>query len=260
MSSDVLARAEALLDAGRAYQAVEILSRGLATDPGDVAMLRVLARAQLEVDPEQALRTAQALVARDPHSSDGHYFAALAHDLLGNRKQAVASARAAMAIEPDDPHVLMVFAVARSRRPRGRRECMSAAKRAIELAPDDSAGYFAAGAVELHKGHWRRSAKWFKRALEKDPHDQSSRLNLAIAQEGAGDLAAALGGVDALLRFDPTDRDARETLDEVVYTTLVHLLWIMIVVLYLTAALRGIGDDPSPAEQWEQRIEQVGTR
>jgi len=133
----------------------------------------------------------------------------------------------------------MAFAVTRSRRPRGRGEAMQAAKRAIELAPEEGVGYFAAGAVELHAGHWRRSAKWFERALEIDPHDQTARINHAIAKQGAGDVAAALGGVDALLRFDPTDEDARETLDDVVYTTLVHLLWVVLVLLYVVDGVWG---------------------
>lgn len=240
MSRDIVARAEALLDARRPHQAVELLSRGLATAPDDVDMLRVLARAQVQVDPAEGLASARRLIARDPEGSDGHYFAALAHDELGHRKDAVESARAALRLAPDDPYVLSTFAIIRSRRPRGRRESMRAAKRAIELAPDDSVGYAAAGAVELHAGHWRRSARWFQRALAIDPHDEMAAINLVIAKQGAGDVAAALGGTEALLRFDPTDKDARDTLDEVVYTTLVHLLWIVTVLVYVAAALRGV--------------------
>ena len=239
MSTDIAARAEALLDAGRPHQAVELLSQGLATEPGDLPMLRVLARAQLLVDPAEALATAQLLIAREPESQDGYFFAAVAHDELGNRKAAVESARTAMAIAPDDPYVLMAFAITRSRRPWGRREGLRAAKRAIEVAPEDSAGYIAAGSVELHSGHWRRSAKWFERALEIDPHDQMAQINLAIAKQGAGNVAAALGGVDGLLRFDPNDKDARDVLDDVVYTTLVHLLWVVLVLLYVVQAVHG---------------------
>jgi tetratricopeptide (TPR) repeat protein len=237
VSYDVVARAEALLDAGRPQQAVELLSKELATEPDDADLLRVLARAQLLVDPAEALASAQLLIAREPESQDGYYLAAVAHDELGDRKAAVESARAAMAIAPDDPYVLMAFAITRSRRPWGRRESMRAAERAIEVAPEDSAGYIAAGSVELHSGHWRRSAKWFERALEIDPHDQMAQINLAIAKQGAGNVAAALGGVEGLLRFDPTDKDARETLDEVVYTTLVHLLWVVLVLLYVVGEL-----------------------
>lgn len=241
MSGELAARAQALLDAGRPHQAIEVASQGLASDPEDGRMLRVLAHAQLHVDPAGALRTAGVLTGLEPHDEDGHYLASLAHDELGHRKEAVESARRAMAIAPDDPHVLMAFAITRSRRPRGRREGMAAARRAIEIAPDDSAGYIAAGAVELHAGHWRRSAKWFQRALQIDPHDPMAQINLAIAKQGAGDVASALGGTEALLRFDPTDEEARETLDEVVYTTLVHLLWIVTVSVYVMAAVRGVG-------------------
>jgi tetratricopeptide (TPR) repeat protein len=237
VSYEIVARAEALVDAGRPHQAIELLSKELAIAPDDVAMLRILIRAQLLVDPAAALASAQLLVAREPESEDGHYFAALAYDELGNRKAAVQSARTAMALAPDDPHVLMAFAITRSRRPRGRGEGMRAAKRAIELAPEDSAGYVAAGAVELHAGHWRRSAKWFERALEIDQHDQMAQINLAIAKQGAGNVAAALGGVDGMLRFDPNDKDAREVLDDVVYTTLVHLLWVVLVLLYVVEEL-----------------------
>jgi tetratricopeptide (TPR) repeat protein len=237
VSYEIVARAEALVDAGRPQQAIELLSKELGTAPDDALMLRSLARAQLLVDPGAALGSAQRLIALAPEDEDGYYFAALAHDELGNRQAAVESARAAMALAPDDPHVLMAFAITRSRRPRGHRESMRAANRAIEVAPESSAGYVAAGAVELHAGHWRRSAKWFERALEIDPHDAMAQINLAIAKQGAGNVAAALGGVDGMLRFDPSDRDAREVLDDVVYTTLVHLLWVVLVLLYVVEEL-----------------------
>jgi tetratricopeptide (TPR) repeat protein len=237
VSYETVARAEALLDAGRPEQAIELLSKELATAPDDVPMLQTLARAQLEVDPKAAVLSAQQLISLDPEEHHGHLYAALAYDELGNRSQALEHARAAARIAPDDLSVVMTYAIVVSRKTFGRKEGMRAAKHAMALAPDDAAGYIAAGAVELHSGRWRRAARWFERALEIDPHDQMARINLAVAKQGAGNVAAALGGVDGLLRFDPNDKDARDVLDDVVYTTLVHLLWVVLVLLYVVEEL-----------------------
>ena len=238
MSYETVARAEALLDAGRPHQAIDLLSKELATAPDDVQMLRTLTRAQLDVDPEAALETAKLLITLDPEEHDGHLFAALAHDELGNRSSAVHHGREAARIAPNDPFAVATYAIVVSRTSFSRGEGMRAAKHAIALAPDDTVGYNAAGAVELHAGRWRRSAKWFERALEIDPHDPMAGINLAIAKQGAGDLAGAFGGTDALLRFDPNDEDARETLHDIVYTTLVHLLWVVLVLLYVVEAFQ----------------------
>jgi tetratricopeptide (TPR) repeat protein len=239
VSHDAAARAEALLAVGRANEAIEILSRELATEPDDVWLLEVLVRAQLQIDHEDALKTAETLVRLEPDYAYGYRFCAIAHDQVGRRDEAIQYARTASTLAPDDPYVLSTHAVIAGRRKKGHWEGMNAAKRAVEVAPGMAVGYFAGGMVELSEGHWRRSAKWFERALEIDPHDRAAQVNLAIAREAAGDVVAALGGVDGVLRFDPTDEHARETLDGMVYSTIVHLLWVVLALLFVVVAVRG---------------------
>ena len=134
-----------------------------------------------------------------------------------------------------------VHADALARRPWKRGDALAAARRAIELDPDSVVGYVAAGNVELGHGKWRKAERWYRQALQIDPHDRAARLNLVVAQESGGKIAPALVDARAMLRFDPRDPDARDRLDEVVYTTLVHLQWIVVALAIVALVVRGEG-------------------
>lgn len=127
-----------------------------------------------------------------------------------------------------------------SRRRGGRKEGLSAARTAIELGPDDPIGLIAAGDVELSSGRFRHAARRYEEALALDPNDRVAQLNLAQARKARGHLGSAFGEVDALLELDPQDEAARSILDEVVYTTLVHLTWVALVLLWIVGGVRGM--------------------
>ena len=103
---------------------------------------------------------------------------------------------------------------------------MEAAERALELDPHECSGLIARGNVELGLGNWKEAERWYRQTLEIEPHNRPAQLNLATVQEAAGKAAPALLTMDGVVRFDPADRDARQHLDAVVYTTLVHVQWI----------------------------------
>jgi predicted Zn-dependent protease len=240
VSSEIVARAQALLEVDRPEDAIEVIVPGLAADPDDARMLSVLVRAQLDVDPKEAVKTAGRLVALEPWSSLAHRYCAIAHERAGNRKQAIHHAREAVEKAPEDPYAHGTLAAAiGGRKNKTTIEALQAAGRAINLAPDSTVGYFAAGRIELQAGEYDRAASWFERVLEIDPHDDAAQINLAIAHEASGKIAPALRGMDGLVRFDPTDAHARSILDGIVYTTLVHLLWIVLVLMYVVSTIRG---------------------
>ncbi len=109
----------------------------------------------------------------------------------------------------------------------------------MEIDPTSVVGYVAAGNVELGHANWRKAEGWYRRALELEPHNRAAQLNLVVAQEAGGRIAPAFVDAGALLRFDPRDADARSRIDELVYTTLVHLQWIAAVLAIVALGIRG---------------------
>ena len=96
----------------------------------------------------------------------------------------------------------------------------------------------AAGNVELGHANWKRAEGWYRRALELEPYNRAAQLNLVVAQEAGGKIAPAFVDVGALLRFDPRDEEARSRIDELVYTTLVHLQWLAGVLAIVAIGIR----------------------
>jgi tetratricopeptide (TPR) repeat protein len=240
MSVDVTQRASALLEIGRPEQAIELLQRALASDPDNPHLLDELAVAQSDVDPKAGYDTARSLLALQPDGYRGPYLAAYCCDQLGRRKDAVAYARKAVSAAPHQAATHALLATIVSRRSSGRKEGERAAKAALELAPHDSASHVAAGNVDLHHGRLRQAARHYQDALALDPNDRLAQLNLAVAQEGRGRLAHAFDDVDSLLHFDPQDASVRQRLDDLVHTTIVHLLWVALVLLWIIGAARGL--------------------
>jgi tetratricopeptide (TPR) repeat protein len=238
--NDVARRASALTEVGRADEAIALLQRELVGSPEDIELLDALAVAQLGVSAADALITSQRLIALHPDGHRGQLLAALASYDLDDVKAATRHAEATVAAAPWLPLGHALYAESVSRSGRKRKRALEAAERAIELAPDETVGYNAAGAVELHNGRWRRAERLFRKALELDPTDHTATLNLAVAQEGRGNIGSAFADTSTLLHLDPRDGHARDVLDGVAYTTLVHVAWVVLVILWITAGVKGI--------------------
>jgi superkiller protein 3 len=238
-ATDTARRAAALRAAGRSDDAILLLRKALATAPDDEDLLEQLARAQLDTDTAAAHETALRLVAIAPQSPDAHYVAALAAIGRGHSKKGLEHAENAVALAPWWAPAHAIHAEALARRARKQKQALAAAERAIELDPHSLPGYIAAGNAELARAGWREAETWFRRALELDPHNRVAQGNLVIAHEAAGRLAPAFADTSALLRFDPRDADAREQLDELVRTTLVHVQWLVVVLAMVGVMLHG---------------------
>lgn len=226
VAAEAQERAQLLTELGRTAEAIALLHRALATDPDHTGLLEALTEAHLQADPRQALKTAERLIALGPGGYRGNYLAAFACLELGRGKQAIAHAREAVATAPNiaSCHALLAEAYTRKKRSK---QAKDAAERALELDPTEITGLIARGNVELGLGHWKEAERWYRHTLEIDPNNQPAQLNLATAQEAAGKAAPALLTMDGVLRFDPADDVARHHLDAVLYTTLVHIQWIV---------------------------------
>ena len=222
---DAQGRAELLTELGRTDEAIALLHAALATDPDHSGLLGALTEAQLADHPREALKTAERLIALSPGDYRGHYLAAFACLELGRAKQAVAHAGEAAAAAPNvaSCHVLLAEAYVLKRRYTPGRKAVD---RALELDPHELGGLIARGNLELVIDDLKEAECWYRRALEIDPHNSAAQLNLAVTQEARGRAAPALLTMDGVLRFDPADDQARQHLDAIVYTTLVHIQWI----------------------------------
>jgi tetratricopeptide (TPR) repeat protein len=234
------ARAAALIDLDRHAEAVPLLEQALASRPHDEELLDLLAQAQLPEAPDSAAETAKQLVAVAPQSHRGYLLASIAAMKLGRRQEAVARARTAVELAPEEAmtHAQLAQAMATGRLLR-RRKAMRAAERAMELAPESHVPYVAAGNVELASGSARRAGKWYRKALELEPASGVARTNLAITDRRRGRLNAAYAGILERLEADPQDEFALRLLEGTLYRTLAHLQWIVLVLLFVVLEIKG---------------------
>jgi len=233
------ARAAALIDLERHAEAVPLLLQALAARPHDSDLLDLFAQAQLRVDSRAASETAKRLVEAAPQSHRGYLLGSFAAMELGRRREAIALARQAIELAPfvamnhAQPQAMAMKRLIRYRR------AIKVARRAIELDPDSTVGYIAAGNVELASGSGRRAQKWYRQALELRPAGRAARVNLAIADRRRGRLTAAYAGILARLEHDPRDEFALRLLDSMIYRTLAHLQWIILVLLFVVLGIKG---------------------
>jgi tetratricopeptide (TPR) repeat protein len=234
-TGSLLQRARLLAAARRTDEAITLLTRALATDPSDPALLDALASAQIPVDRDAAAKTAARLLALQPDNPRAHNLAATALLDVKGGKQALEHADKSVALAPDVAwyHIIRAEALLRRHRIKAAR---ASADKAIELAPHDPATYNTAGNVELAARRWKKADTWYRQALQLNPNDRPAQLNLVITQKRLGQVGSAFADSDVLLRLDPNDPVARRRLDDVVYTTLLHLQWIAAVVAFIIAA------------------------
>jgi tetratricopeptide (TPR) repeat protein len=233
------ARADALIDAGRAHEAVVIVNQALAHDPDDVDLLGVLARAQLDVDPAGARATAMRLISLRPESPQGYLFGSFAAAATRDRKAAAAFAEHAIAKAPNlgEAHAQLAQALANDRK--RRRHARGAAARALELAPHSTLSRIAAGNVELGAGRKRQAAEHYRQALEIDPTNTVAMTNLAIVSKSRWNTGGALGGLQSTLALDPNDPQARRTLDRILHAAIIDLQWLVVGLAAILLAIRG---------------------
>jgi Flp pilus assembly protein TadD len=199
-----------------------------------------LSVALAESDPAGGLDAAERLLAVAPDELRGMLLASHHCDHLDRKDDAERYARKAVAFRPAAAIAHGRLAETLTGRGGRRREALAAAKQAIELDPADADYYVAAGNVELTFGRSAAAERWYEQALQLEPGNLTAINNMSRAKRVRGRLGSAVVHVDSLLQQDPTDSSARYALDEIIHTTVTHLLWLVIaanlVALWLRAA------------------------
>ena len=219
-----------LLELGRAAEAHALLVSLLVSHPGDHRLAHLMGSACLmSGDPAQALVWAGRAVSLEPDDVGAYLVAVDANLGLGRPRPAIAAARTAAALAPQEPFVLCALATALAaggRRTAG--EANLAALEAIRLAPDHPATQFTLGCV-LHRRAPDAARAAYRRALALDPTHSAARLNLAVLDARHRGPVRAMHAVHeyaGVLATEPQFQLARTNLDATL-NRLVYLVFLV---------------------------------
>lgn len=219
-----LKRAQLLLQMNRPREAGEIAARAAARAPHDAAAWTLVARCYARCDePRRALDAARRAISLAPDTSAPYVIAAEMLNVLGDAAESAQAARRATQIDPFNPHAHARLAIALAQlggrpelfglfRPRHLRAAHVHAKRAIELSPTGSTGYFAAAYVAARSDRPRQARKLYRRVLAVDPHHSAAINNLAVIDMKRGRLFRSSTGFRRALATDPSMMLARRNM------------------------------------------------
>jgi Flp pilus assembly protein TadD len=198
-----LATAEALLDIGRPAQAREHTAGYLADHPDDARALRLIARCYEASDEyPQMLEAAQAAVAADVDSYQGHVLLASALIHLHRYAEAVEAAGRATRLSPLGWRAHLLTGVAQCARGR-RRAGMAAVNRAVALAPDEPHTHYVQALLQHSAGNRLGAKHAYRRALRLDPGHAGAQRGLGHLALAAGRLVAAVGHFTGAAAAEP---------------------------------------------------------
>jgi tetratricopeptide (TPR) repeat protein len=153
---------------------------------------------------DEALESAERLIAADPYGDDGHYFAAIAYLRIDRLVEAERHAHQAIAAAPWEACNYSALASVLGSLPNRTAEARQAAHQVIELSPDSTSGYCDAGQVEWMARQWSDAEGYFLRALSIDPTDRDVQRQLKATRifmdMFAGKSDAEIVDVDSHLR------------------------------------------------------------
>ena len=178
---DVCQRAEQLLEVGRAEAAIDLLTRQLASDPDDAWALRLLSAANADLERyADSLRWADRAVSVEPLAANSWHHRAAALLGLDRIDEAVAAARRAIELAPNDwtEHYLLGQTLERS--PGGEREILAVARTTVDLAPNEAQAHVLLGIAHDLVGEQPAAIAAYRGALAIDPQNSPARNNLAV--------------------------------------------------------------------------------
>jgi Flp pilus assembly protein TadD len=198
-------RARALIDAERWSDALAILVPHVATEPGDAQAWCLIAQSHLGLGrSDAALQAAKTARTLTPESEWAHRLCSVAYMRRGLFAEARRAAEESMRLEPD----LWV-----THRQRAEVDIQAnaithvtwdAARRAVELAPQESDAHTTVGRLALATGANDMATKAFREALRLDPQSATARNNLAVVHLRRKRLGSAVTHLVGALRADPT--------------------------------------------------------
>jgi tetratricopeptide (TPR) repeat protein len=181
----VVTRAAQLIDLRRPEEAARLLAGWLAAHPDDADALCLAARAELALDNlPRAVDRATRAAAADPDAEWPLRLLALARSRQGRHQDAMQAASAAVALAPWAWQTHHVMAHAAVEAPGGIIQAWDAARRACELAPNESDAHTVMGTVALAAGDKVTAEAALTEALRLDPANAIALNELGRVQLG----------------------------------------------------------------------------
>jgi Flp pilus assembly protein TadD len=239
------ARAERLLDLGRAAEARAQIAGVLATEPDNAMAQRLFVRCLLHLDDPLALDAAKRAVVLAPANDQSHRLASLAHSKAGLDDLAVMHAREAVRLAPHEwraHHVLT-----RALTGPNPEAAYEAGLAGIRLAPHEPAMHLVLGLAALRAGRNSQAQDAFRTVLTLDPDNATARNNLAVVDLRAGRFGAAMDGFGSALATDPRLDLARGNIDAVSLTMLMKLRYLVVVSEFVAFQLTSNRPGAAPA-------------
>jgi len=205
-------RADLLVSAGRAREAVALLEQAVAGAPNDATTLCHLALAYLHGgDRPRQLGAAERAAAADPESEWAHRLRCDALGALGRQSEAVEAARRALALAPREPLALLCL-VKSLRAIKAGDEARARAEELAALAPQKASSHESLALVALDEGRLADAEAGLRRALALDPESATYHNNLGLVLLRQERRAEAVTAFENAARIDPTMQIAQQNL------------------------------------------------
>ena len=215
--------AEALWAMGRFPEAAQAARESLTAEPDSARAYCTLAQAQNGMNlTDEALASAQQACALDPSLEHGHRLRAIYHGRRGESDLAVAAAREAVRLAPEDD--LTLAALSDALKAAGDLGgAMQVALRICEVAPESVWAYERCGNIALARKEFAEAEAYFRRGLALDPQHNVCLANLGWALEGQDRHREAIDCLTEMLRLHPDDKHAAAVRQQLRFTIFTYL-------------------------------------
>ena len=219
---EAAAACNALIDARRYQQALDLAVQATASSPDDANLHCIMARALLGLGRNfEAAEAAGRAVSLAPLWAYAHRLGAIAFIALAKERHrhaksflvpAVREAREAARMGPADPmnHLVLAEALAAGSQ---LAEADAAARRALELAPQLTDTWVMASFVAVKARNWRAAEVACRRALAIDPNNSAAKNNLGLALRGSGRWSLGAVAFEQAAVADPRSSAARDNIE-----------------------------------------------
>lgn len=234
-------RAQALLDLGRASEAIPLIRQAIAADPHDARSHCRLSAALLRLgDLPGAQAAAQDAIANDPEVEWAHRLLSAALQGQGHKREAVAAAQESRRLAPAAAEPLIRLVEAARAIP-DRALAQQACTELVALAPERAISHRLAAVLHLDARRNVAAAASFREALRLDPTSHLAHNGLGVALLRSGDRAGALRAFQAAAELEPGDPTAAENIRRMARRDRLPLSrWALHPLLYVPALVVGM--------------------
>ncbi|HTJ70860.1 MAG TPA: tetratricopeptide repeat protein [Actinospica sp.] len=229
-------RAQQLYDLGRAAEALDVVGQILAGRPDNAEGLRLAALCLSAVGrQDEAVRTARAAVAAEPDSEHGRRVLSHMHYKRGEFRLAANIALEATKLAPNEwrGHMLLARCICHF----DPQHATAPAERSRELGPDSPDTHFACALAYQALGRKDDARAAYLKVLELNPQHAMALNNLAVLDRSAHRWDRALRGFRRALSSDPHQELARRNIDSILLSRVWRLTWLSVLAVDSVDAL-----------------------